>query len=393
MGPDPAWKTIEDRHGLGVYAKRPIQLVRGRGARVWDADGREYIDCVTGVGVALVGHAHPKVVAAVTEQARTLITAYELFYNDVRARFMEKLAGVLPAGLDRFFLCNSGAEAIEGAIKLARVVTGRPGLVAAMRGYHGKTLGALSATWEKSYRAPVEPLLPSVRHAPFNQAEKFVAVIDDTTAAVLLEIIQGEGGVRPAEPSFLQAVAARCREVGALLIVDEVQTGCGRTGRFLALEHFGLEPDLVCLAKALGGGVPIGVVVAGHRVRDLPPRIHSSTFGGNPLACAAAHAVLEVIEEEGLAARAAALGERFRDRMQHDAPAVIRQVRGRGLMIGIELKRKAGRVLAPLAERGVLALLAGNSVLRLLPPLVISEEELDRVADRVIEVLHDASGE
>jgi acetylornithine/LysW-gamma-L-lysine aminotransferase len=186
-------------------------------------------------------------------------------------------------------------------------------------------------------------------------------------------------------------VAARCREVGALLIVDEVQTGCGRTGRFLALEHFGLEPDLVCLAKALGGGVPIGVVVAGHRVRGLPPRIHSSTFGGNPLACAAAHAVLEVIEEEGLPARAAALGERFRDRMQHDAPAVIRHVRGRGLMIGIELKRKAGPVLAPLAERGVLALLAGNSVLRLLPPLVISEEELDRVADRVIEVLHDAS--
>jgi len=393
MGAEPKWKAIEDRHGLGVYAKRPIQLVRGRGARVWDAEGREYIDCVTGVGVALVGHAHPKVVAAIAEQARTLITAYELFYNDARARFLEKLAGALPSGLDRYFLCNSGAEAVEGAMKLARVVTGRPGLVAAMRGYHGKTLGALSATWDRAYRAPVEPLLPSVRHAPFNNAEKFAAAIDEATAGVLLEVVQGEGGVRPAEPAFLEAVAGRCREAGALLIIDEVQTGCGRTGRFLALEHFGLEPDLVCLAKAVGGGVPIGVVAAGKRVRDLPRRIHSSTFGGNPLACAAAHAALEVIEEEGLVARAGALGKRFRDRILADLPAVIREVRGPGLMIGIELKQKAGRFLEPLAERGVLALLAGNSVLRLLPPLVISEDDLDRVADRVTEVLHDASGE
>lgn len=381
------WIELEDRHGLGVYAKRPIRLVRGQGARLWDAEGREYIDCVSGIGVAAVGHAHPRVVAAICAQSGQLVTAFETFYHEMRARFTAKLAGMMPAGLDRFFLCNSGAEAVEGAIKFARLVTGRPGITAAMRGYHGKTLGALSATWEKEFRLPAEPLVPGFRHAAFNNIEKFTARIDAETAAVLLEPVQGEGGVRPADPEFLAAVAARCREVGALLILDEVQTGGGRTGRFLAAEHFAVTPDLVCLAKAVGGGLPLGVIACGPRVKDIPLRFHSSTFGGNPLSCAAGLAALEVIEDEGLAARAAVLGERFRERIAAADLPVVRAIRGLGLMIGLELKQKAGRYLVPLAERGVLALLAGNSVLRFLPPLVIEEGDLDRVADTVIEVL------
>jgi len=378
---------LEDRHGLGVYAKRPIRLVRGEGARVVDAEGREYIDCVTGVGVAAVGHAHPRVVEAIRDQAGRLVTAYELFYHEMRARFTAKLAALLPGDLDRFFLCNSGTEAVEGAIKFARLVTGRAGITAAMRGYHGKTMGALSATWEKSYRTPAEPLVPAIGHAPFNNIEKFTARIDEETAAVLVEPVQGEGGVRPADPSFLAAVETRCREVGALLILDEVQTGGGRTGKFLAAEHFGVTPDMVCLAKAVGGGLPLGVIACGARVKGIPPRFHTSTFGGNPLSCAAGLAALEVIEQEGLAERAAVLGARFRKQLTAADLPVVRGVRGLGLMIGLELKQKAGRYLAPLAERGVLALLAGNSVLRFLPPLVITESDLDRVADAVIEVL------
>ena len=382
---------MEDRHEIGVYVKRPISLVRGKGARVWDSEGREYIDCATGVGVALVGHAHPRIAEAVSVQAKTLLSAYELFYSEVRGRLLAKLASVLPTGLDRFFLCNSGAEANEGAIKLARAATGRPGIVAAMRGFHGKTLGALSATWERDTRALAGPLLPEVHHAPFNNAEKFCAAIGDTTAAVLLEVVQGEGGIRVAEAAFLEAVSRRCREAGALLIIDEVQSGCGRTGKFLALEHFDLEPDMVCLAKALGGGVPIGAIACGPRVRDLPKRYHSSTFGGNPLACAAALATLEVIESEGLLSRAATLGHRFRNRLMEEKPGVVRAVNGLGLMMGLELKKKAGPCLQPLADRGVLALLAGSNVLRFLPPLTITEEELDRVTTAVTGVLIDAS--
>ncbi len=391
MGPEPDWMDLEDRHEIGVYAKRPISLERGEGARVWDSEGREYIDCVTGVGVALVGHAHPHVTRSVAAQAGTLVSAYEIFYSEVRGRLLRKLASVLPGDLDRFFLCNSGTEAVECTLKLARAVTGRPGIVSAMRGYHGKTLGALSATWGKDYRAPAEPLLPGIRHAPFNNLEKFCAAVDETTAAVLLEVVQGEGGIRVAEAEFLEAVEQRCREMGALLVIDEVQTGCGRTGKFLALEHFGLEPDMVCLAKALAGGVPMGVVACGRRVHGVPERFHSSTFGGNPLACAAALAVLEVIESEGLVDRAEVLGERFRTAILDEKPAGVRKVRGLGLMIGLELKKKAGRFLGPLADRGVLAMLAGNTVLRFLPPLTITEAELDRVADTVKGVLSDAS--
>lgn len=378
---------LEDGHTSGVYTKRPLAIVRGEGARVWDAQGRAYIDCVGGHGVVNVGHCHPRVVAAIREQAERLITCPEGFYNDRRAELQAELVRIALPGLERMFLCNSGTEAIEGAIKFARLVTGRPGIVAAKNGFHGRTLGALSATWRPQYRQPFEPLLPGFVHVPYNDADALEQAIGDDTAAVILEVVQGEGGVRPGHGDYLRQAQGLCRERGALFIVDEVQTGFGRTGRMFACEHHDLEPDMLCLAKAIGGGIPMGAVLLGPRVGELPSRVHGSTFGGNPLACAAALAAIHVIEEEALPQRAAELGAHFLSRLRDVDLPLIREVRGMGLMVAIELKRRARPYLAALMERGVLALSAGPIVMRFLPPLVISVEDMDTVVERVAEVL------
>lgn len=378
---------LEESRDSGLFPKRPLVIVRGEGARVWDADGREYLDCVAGHGAANLGHCHPRVVAAVREQAGRLTLCPGTFVNDVRARLLDRLGRVVPGGPGRVFLCNSGTEAVEAALKFARLATGRTGVVACMRGFHGRTMGALSATWEKKYRQPFEPLVPGFRHVRYDDLEALSGAVTDETAAVLLEVVQGEGGVRPGSGEYLRGAQALCRERGALLITDEVQTGVGRTGRLLAGEHHGLEPDLVTLAKSLGGGVPIGAVLIGPRVGDLKPMTHGTTFGGNPLACAAALAALEALAEEGLVERAAALGERALARLRALDAKVVREVRGLGLMLGVELRTRVRGALEGLMERGVLALPAGPTVLRLLPPLVIADDELDRVLDGVEEVL------
>jgi len=383
---------IEDRYGSGLYGHQPIVLVRGKGARLWDADGREFIDCMSGHGVANVGHAHPAVIEAIREQAGRLAICPNGFYNDARAVLMEALVRIAPGGLDRVFLCNSGTEAVEGAMKFARVATGRTKIVAAMRGYHGRTMGALSATWNKAYREPFVPLVPDVVFVPYNQIEALEEAIDSETAAVLLEIVQGEGGVILGDAAYLRSAQDLCSARGALFIADEVQTGFGRTGAMFACEHHGLHPDLMCVAKAIAGGVPMGAVLIGPRVGVLPPRAHSSTFGGNPLACAAAAATIGVLEMEQLAARAAELGDRLHAGLEAiDAP-VVREVRGLGLMLAMELRVKSVPVLAALAERGVLALPAGRMVLRFLPPLVISAEQVDSVVDAVTAVLSAEEG-
>jgi acetylornithine/LysW-gamma-L-lysine aminotransferase len=296
--------TAEDAHTSGAYPKRPIALVRGQGARVWDADGREYIDCVAGHGVASLGHCHPAVTAAIREQAATFVTCSEVFYNDQRAALLAELTTHTPGDLNRVFLCNSGAESIEGAIKIARLLTGRPGVVATMRGFHGRTLGALSATWNEKYRKPFTPLVPEFGHVPFNDLEAMAGAITDDTAAVLVEIVQGEGGVRPGDADYFQGLRRLCDERGALLIADEVQSGMGRTGRWFACEHVNLVPDLLCLGKALGGGVPMGAVVWREELGTLPTGVHGSTFGGNPLACATSRAVLRVLADDDLPTRA-----------------------------------------------------------------------------------------
>jgi acetylornithine/LysW-gamma-L-lysine aminotransferase len=382
---------LEDSHGSGVYVKQPLVLTRGEGARVWDADGNVYIDCTSGHGVANVGHANSAVVDAVTRQVGRLVTAPNGFYNDQRARLLAELVRVAPDGLERAYLCNSGAEAVEAAFKFARLTTGRTKFVSTMRGFHGRTMGALSATWAKAYREPFQPLVPGFEFVPYDRLDRMEQAVGEGTAAVILEVVQGEGGVNPGAGDYLHGVQRLCRERGALFIVDEVQTGFGRTGKMFACEHHGLQPDLLCVAKAMAGGLPMGGVLLGPRVGDLPKKVHGSTFGGNALACAAALATIRTIEEEGLPQRAAGLGRRLVNGLQAIDSPLIREVRGLGLMVGLEFRQRVGPYLVKLAEPvdglGVLALTAGSTVMRFLPPLVISEEEVDRVVERVAGVL------
>ena len=385
---------LERTHAAGVYPKRDVVLVRGQGARVWDDSGREYIDCAGGHGVSLLGHCHPAVTAAIAEQAKRMVTCPGIFYNDQRAKLLTRLAEL--TGLQRAFLCNSGAEAVEGAFKFGRLSAGtsgskeRTGIVATMRGFHGRTMGALSATWNKKYREPFMPLVPGFTHVPYGKIEKMEQAITNQTAAVIVEIVQGEGGVRPGSGEYFHALRRLCGERGALLIVDEVQTGFGRTGRMFAFEHHGVQPDILCLAKGMAGGVPMGAVMLGPKVRGIRRGVHGSTFGGNPLACAAALATIGVLVDEKLPAQAAEKGAYTLEKLRSiDAP-VIREARGLGLMLGIELRTRARPYLEALMAHGVLALPAGPTVIRLLPPLTIGYDELDAVISAIEGVLGDA---
>ena len=381
---------LENMYGSGVYSKRPVVIVRGSGASLWDAEGREYIDCTAGYGVANIGHGRPEIAAAIAAQAQRLITCPEIVYNDVRARLLERLAGLTPEGLSHIFLCNSGTEAVEGALKFARLATGRPGIVAALRSFHGRTMGALSTTWEPHYREPFAPLIPGVTHLRYNDLAAAEAAINEQTAAVIIELVQGEGGVHVASEEYVQGLARLCGERGALLIIDEVQTGFGRTGSLFACNHYDLRPDILCVAKSLAGGIPMGAVCLGPRVIEsgrITKGIHGSSFGGNPLACASALATLDILEQEALAERAATLGARALERLRAWHTPLIREVRGRGLLLGIELSRRVQPYLEALLERGVLALQAGPNVIRLLPPLVIKDKQLEHVLDVLEELL------
>lgn len=376
----------ENKHTSGLYTKQNFVIVRGQGATLWDADGNEYIDCSSGHGVANIGHAHPKVAAAVAEQAGKLVTLFETFPNDQRAALMEKLTALTP-GLDRVFFCNSGTESVEAAIKFSRLSTGRTGIIATMRGFHGRSMGALSATWNKKYREAFEPLVPDYSHVAYNNIAAMEKAVSDKTAAVILEVVQGEGGVYPADPAYIEAVREVCTERGALLIIDEVQTGFGRTGKIFAYQHYGITPDLLCVAKSLAGGIPMGAVLLGPAVKNLGPGLHGSTFGGNPLSCAAAVAALSVIEEENLPQQAAEKGEYLRNKIRALNLPNVREVRGLGLMVGIELKQKVAPYIKAMQEKKIIVLNAGLTTIRLLPPLVMSYEQLDKVVEALAEVL------
>jgi LysW-gamma-L-lysine/LysW-L-ornithine aminotransferase len=377
---------IEEKHATGVYSRQPIIFVHGQGALLWDINGIEYLDCTSGHGVANLGHAHPKVAAALAKQSTRLITLFETFYNDQHAELLHILGNLVP-GLERVFLCNSGTEAVEAAIKFARLSTGRSGIVAAMRAFHGRTLGSLSATYNKKYREGFEPLVPGFSHVAYNNIAALEQGVNDETATVILEAVQGEGGVYPADPAYLQAARSICDRHGALLIVDEVQTGFGRTGKWFAFQHSGVTPDLLCCAKSLAGGVPMGATLIGSKVKNLAPGAHSSTFGGNPLACAAAVAALQAIEEEDLPNQAAEKGAYLMDKLRQIKSPLIREIRGLGLMVGIELKQKAQPYLKELQARHILALNAGMTVIRLLPPLVVTYPQIDQLCAALNDVL------
>jgi len=377
---------IENQYTSGVYAKQPLAIVRGQGALLYDADGVEYLDCASGHGVANLGHAHPKVAEAIYKQASTLITLFESFPNDQRAILMKKLAS-LANGLDRVFLCNSGTESVEAAFKFARISTGRTNIVAAMRAFHGRTYGSLSATFNKKYRQGFEPLVPGFSHISYNNIDALNGAVTEETAAVILEVVQGEGGVYPASGEYIRAARRICDERGALLIVDEIQSGFGRTGKMFAIQHFDVTPDLLTCAKSLAGGVPMGAVLIGHSVKNLAPGVHGSTFGGNPLSCAAANAALDVIKEEDLPGQAAAKGAYLLEKLKNIQSPNIREVRGVGLMIGIEMKQKVAPYIKELQERRIIVLNAGMTVIRLLPPLVISYSQINHLVDVLTPVL------
>ena len=362
-------------HEFGEGSRPRLAIVRGEGAHLFDRTGRRYVDLGATHGAGSLGASHPDIVRAIQEQAAQLIHLGSGYENPVRAAFLERLLSLLPPRFARVFLSNSGTEAVEAAIKIARSATGRPKVVAARRGFHGRTFGSLSATWRRELREPFEPLVPDFVHVPYNEPDALEAAVDERTALVLLEPVQGEGGVHVATGAFLRAARTACDRVGALLGFDEVQTGLGRTGRLFAFEHFGVLPDLLMLAKSLAGGVQVGATVTTAEVESRFRGSHHSTFGGNPLACAAGLAALDVLVRERLAERAAHLGSLAAPRLAELPPTHVREVRGLGLMWGVELRERAAPVLAALEADGFLAISAGATVVRMLPPLVIGESD------------------
>jgi acetylornithine/N-succinyldiaminopimelate aminotransferase len=379
---------LERRCVAPTYSRLPVALVEGRGAVVRDIEGREYIDCIAGIAVLNVGHAHPKVLRALKEQAARLMHISNLYYTPPQVELASKLCE-LSGGYMSFF-CNSGTEAVEAAIKLVRKHTGKREIIAAKNSFHGRTLGSLSATGQEVYRRAFEPLVPGFKHVEYGSIEALRRAVSRNTAAVLLEPIQGEAGVVVPPESYLREVRELCDERGILLVLDEVQTGIARTGELFAWQGFGAEPDIFTLAKALGGGFPIGAMLARQEVmRSFERGDHASTFGGNPLACAVAKAVLEVVEEEKLAERARELGAYLMARLRElkERHEVIKEVRGRGLLIGVELSTDCSQVVLEGLKHGLLLNCVHGKVLRFAPPLVIEKPQLEQVCERLSGIL------
>jgi len=380
------YKAITQKYEIDVYPRRDVVLVKGKGARVWDDQGNEYIDMAAGISVANVGHANDKVVEAISKQAATLITCPNIFYNDTKANFLEKLFSIAPKNLTRAFLTNSGSEAIEAAIKFARLNTKKTKFIAAMKGFHGRTMGALSATYKAEYREGFGPLVPGFIFVPYNNFEKLSAAVDDDTAGIILEPIQGEGGINVGQKEYFQKVRQLCNEKNILFIIDEIQTGFCRTGKMFAIEYLGIEADMMTLAKSIAGGFPMGAVLCSDKI-TVEKSKHGSTFGGNPLACAAGTAAIDFMVENKLWEQAEAKGKYFKEKLEKYQLSKVREIRIIGLMIGIELKDKSQPVILELLKYKILSLPAGTTVLRLLPPLVISYEDLDIVIEILAKVL------
>jgi acetylornithine/N-succinyldiaminopimelate aminotransferase len=379
----------ETRHVLQTYRRQPVTLVRGQGVRLWDSEGREYLDLLSGIGVAALGHAHPGLARAIADQATTLLHTSNLFYHPLQGQLAEQLAAL--SGLPRAFFCNSGAEAVEACLKFARRYwytkqEPRAEFIALDGSFHGRTFGALSVTSDKHYRTPFEPLLPTVTFVPVNDPAALAAAVSNRTAAIIAEPVQGEGGVRPLTPAFAAAISAACETTGALFIADEVQSGLGRTGHPFYFQALGLKPHLVSVGKALGGGVPIGAALVSQEVADtLSFGDHGSTYGGNLLACRAALCVVHELVGGGLITHINRVGRHFEQTLKGVAARhnFVKDVRGSGLMWGLELDRDAGPVVPAGLVQGVIVNRTAETVVRLLPPLVITEAEADEALGRL----------
>ncbi|MDG6956033.1 MAG: aspartate aminotransferase family protein [Nitrososphaerota archaeon] len=383
-------RSLEDSYEAHAFNKFPLAIVRGKGSLVWDSEGKEYIDFMSGIGVALVGHCNDSVIDAVREQVGRLITCHGSYYNDARAGFVERLAKAAPKGLGKVLLTSTGTESVEAAIKLARRHTARKKVVAMKGAFHGKTYGSLSATWSKKYRDPFGPLLEGFGFAEYADAKSLESLVDGDTAAVIAEPIQGESGIIVPPDGYFREVREICDRNGALLIFDEIQSGLGRTGKMWASEHWGVVPDIMTVSKGLGGGLPIGAAIATDEVAgSLKGGEHTSTFAGNPLSCAAGSATLDYIARNDLPARAREKGEALKSGLAKVASAhrLVKEVRGLGLMLALQTRVDIHSMLLAAQSRGVITAYSGRDTFRLLPPLVVEDAQMARgleVLDRVM---------
>ena len=390
-------QALEARHVLQTYRRQPITLVRGEGVRLFDAEGREYLDLLSGIGVSSLGHAHPGLARAIAEQAQTLLHTSNLFFHPLQGQLAERLAHL--SGLPRAFFCNSGAEAVEACLKFARrywytLGETRTEIIALEESFHGRTIGALSVTSDEHYRTPFAPLLSGITFVPANKPEVLARAVTRNTAAIIVEPIQGEGGVRPLTPAFAAALNEACQRTGALLVADEVQSGLGRTGYPFYSAAIGLKPQLMSLGKALGGGVPVGAALLSEEVATkISFGDHGSTYGGNLLACRAALFFLDQLVGGGLIAHVGRVGRHFEQQVRTMAAkhAIVKDVRGIGLMWGLELNIDAAAVVPAGLARGVIVNRTAETVVRLLPPLTITEAEADEALARLDQALSDVT--
>lgn len=387
--------SLHDRESAAffhTYKRLPVTPVRGEGMELIAADGTRYLDMFGGIAVNALGHAHPRVVRAITEQAGRYIHLSNYFAQEPQIRLAELL--LRHSGMTRVFFANSGTEAMEGAMKLARrwgSTRGKHAIVGFSNAFHGRTFGPLSIMDRPNYRDGFGPFLEGCSSLPFNDPDALRAGVGPDTAAVVLEVVQGEGGIRPVSPAFVAVLTELRQQHGFLIIADEIQSGAGRTGRFLASEHFDLAPDLVTLAKPIGGGLPLGAILGAPSVADiLQPGMHGTTFGGNPVACAAGIATLEEIEEQGLMAHARTMGELFLTQLQGVVaafPEVCKEARGLGLMVALELKGEADPVVVAMRDRGILVNGTDRTVIRFVPPLIVQPDHITRTVDELKQVL------
>jgi len=371
----------EDNYLGNLYQRFPVTIEKGQGSHVWDVNNKEYIDCMGGYGVALVGHRNERVVNAIKAQIGKILTVHSSFYNKTREEFLENLIKVAPKGLSQVHLNNSGAESVEAAIKFARKFSGKKGMVAMKGSYHGKSMGALSLTFNPKYRESFQPLVEKVSFSSYGNIDELRDTVDKDTAFVILEPIQGESGIHVPPDSFLQDVRKLCDENKILLIFDEIQSGLGRTGSMWAADHWKTVPDVMCIAKGIAGGVPMGVTLVRPDILSVMKKgEHSSTFGGNPLSCAAGTATIQALTQDGLIENAKDMGQKFQRGLDElkSKHKIIREIRGKGLMIGVELKFEVKDILMEGIKNGLLLLYSGRNILRFLPPLVISEEDITK---------------